>query len=222
MDAWISDLGLPSEPPGRRDNNRDKEPESSLSFTNGGGESLSTSSPSSMKSSSNADMVDILQIALPYADLAAAEAGQTIPVAAATTAVAARTHDEHDVTVGEPEAGPLCRHKYLVMGRLFKLHADFDAAIEGVLEGDKDGCVILIHETKDEEWTRVVWSRLRDVLAPRGRTFPTCVLGLFFVRGKEIRTIKPQRRRFTNFVASGSKRIISIMKVHVLLDNVQR
>ncbi|CAM9670942.1 unnamed protein product [Ectocarpus sp. 6 AP-2014] len=168
MAAWVSDLGLPSESPSRRDNNRDKGPQSPLSFTNGDGESLSTSIPSTIKSSSNADMADILQISVPYADLAAAEAGPTTPATAATTGVAARTHDEHDVTIGEQEAGPSCRHKYLVMGRLFKLHPDFDAAIEGILEGDKDGCVILIHETKDEEWTRVVWSRLRDVLAPRG------------------------------------------------------
>lgn len=175
MAAWVSDLGLPSEPPDRRDSNRDNGPQSPLSFTNGGGESLSTSIPSTIKSSSNADMADILQISLPYADLAAAEAGPTTSAAAATTGVAARKHDEHDVTIGEQEAGPSCRHKYLVMGRLFKLHPDFDVAIEGILEGDKDGCVILIHETKDEEWTRVVWSRLRDVLAPRGRTSPTCM-----------------------------------------------
>ncbi|CAN0554262.1 unnamed protein product, partial [Ectocarpus sp. 12 AP-2014] len=168
MAAWVPDLGLPSGPPGRRDINRDEGPQSPLFFTNGGGESLSTSISSAMKSSSSADMADILQISLPYADLAAAEAGPTTPAAAATTGVAARTHDEHDVTVGEQEAGPSCRQKYLVMGRLFKLHPDFDVAIEGILEGDEDGCVILIHETKDEEWTRVVWSRLRDVLAPRG------------------------------------------------------
>ncbi|CBJ29260.1 putative methyltransferase [Ectocarpus siliculosus] len=180
MAAWVSDLGLPSEPPGRRDNNRDKGPQSPLSFTNGGVESLSTSLPSTIKSSSNADMADVLQISVPYADLAAAEAGPTTPATAATTGVAARTHNEHDVTIGEQDAGPSCRHKYLVMGRLFKLHPDFDAAIEGILEGDKDGCVILIHETKDEEWTRVVWSRLRDVLAPRGRTPSTCMCdGLF-------------------------------------------
>lgn len=66
------------------------------------------------------------------------------------------------------ESGAECLRSYLVLGRLFKLHPKFDLAIEGILAGDVDGCVILIHETRDEEWTRAVWSRLRDSLVPQG------------------------------------------------------
>lgn len=63
----------------------------------------------------------------------------------------------------------LCLRTYLVLGRLFKLHPDFDVAIAGILAGDPFGCVVLIHETRDEEWTRVVWSRLRETLLPQGK-----------------------------------------------------
>ena len=71
-------------------------------------------------------------------------------------------------------AGPTtCRQNYLVLGRLFKLHPDFDAAINMILAGDPGGCVVLIHETTDEELTRVVWDRLRGLLAPQGKcTYP--------------------------------------------------
>lgn len=62
----------------------------------------------------------------------------------------------------------LCLRTYLVLGRLFKLHPDFDVAIAGILAGDPSGCVVLIHETRDEEWTRTVWSRLRETLLPQG------------------------------------------------------
>lgn len=63
---------------------------------------------------------------------------------------------------------PKCLRTYLVLGRLFKLHPDFDVAIAGILSGDPSGCVVLIHETRDEEWTRTVWSRLRGMLLPQG------------------------------------------------------
>lgn len=82
--------------------------------------------------------------------------------------VAAEASDDPESIAGRPWTGPSCVRNYLVMGRLFKVHPDFDTAVEGILAGDAGGCVVLIHETTDEEWTRVVWSRLRGVLVPRG------------------------------------------------------
>lgn len=72
--------------------------------------------------------------------------------------------DEHGL-----EGSTACQHTYLVLGRLFKLHPDFDAGIEKILSGDPKGCVILIHETTDEEWTRAVWDRLTHLLVPQGK-----------------------------------------------------
>lgn len=83
-------------------------------------------------------------------------------------AAAVEANTRSDPVGGEVWSNPLCSRIYLVLGRLFKLHPDFDAAIEGILAGDTNGCVVLIHETRDEEWTRVVWTRLRDVLVPKG------------------------------------------------------
>lgn len=74
----------------------------------------------------------------------------------------------YDSVSGEARLSPSCSRNYLVLARLFKMHPDFDAAIAGVLAGDADGCVVLIHETRDEEWTRVVLARLRELLVPRG------------------------------------------------------
>ncbi len=54
------------------------------------------------------------------------------------------------------------RKYYLVLARMFKLHPDTHATVEGI----RGGCVVLIHETIDEELTRAVWSRLRGALVP--------------------------------------------------------
>lgn len=94
--------------------------------------------------------------------------------AAAAVAAAKNDNTTFDVMHGEePRSGgsdaPNCLRTYLVLGRLFKLHPDFDVAIAGILAGDPSGCVVLIHETRDEEWTRTVWDRLRQVLLPQGR-----------------------------------------------------
>lgn len=77
---------------------------------------------------------------------------------------------EHPATykLDSSEWSARCRRTYLVLGRLFKLHPHFDAAIEGILAGDPRGCVLLIHETADEEWTRGVWRRLMAQLGPQG------------------------------------------------------
>lgn len=75
-------------------------------------------------------------------------------------------HDEKFRSGGSN--APKCLRIYLVLGRLFKLHPDFDVAIAGILAGDPSGCVVLIHETQHEEWTRTVWNRLREVLLPQG------------------------------------------------------
>ncbi|CAM9214198.1 unnamed protein product, partial [Discosporangium mesarthrocarpum] len=61
-------------------------------------------------------------------------------------------------------------HLYLVLGRLFKLHPEFDEAVAGILEEDPDGCVVLIHEKQEEEWTRAIWRRLMTKLTPLGET----------------------------------------------------
>jgi len=79
------------------------------------------------------------------------------------------TPDALDPAGGGLPTGSPCLRNYLVLARLFKLHPDFDAAVEGILVADADGCVVLIHETTDEEWTRAVWSRLRGALVQRGR-----------------------------------------------------
>lgn len=92
----------------------------------------------------------------------------TAATTAATVDAATPAHSKAESITGEPWTGPRCLRNYLVLGRLFKLHPDFDAAIEGILVRDAGGCVVLIHETTDEEWTRVVWSRLRKLLFPRG------------------------------------------------------
>lgn len=78
---------------------------------------------------------------------------------------------------------PSCLRTYLVFGRLFKLHSDFDPAIEGILVGDSAGCVVLIHETRDEEWTRAVWRTLIGKLASKGvQTLSTGISGLLLPR----------------------------------------
>lgn len=61
-----------------------------------------------------------------------------------------------------------CHRTYVVFGRLFKLHHDFDLTIEGIIAGDLNGCVILIHEKQDEAWTRAVWARLIRKLRSKG------------------------------------------------------
>ena len=75
-------------------------------------------------------------------------------------------HDE-ELRSGVSDA-PKCLRTYLVFGRLFKLHPDFDVAIAGILSGDPSGCVVLIHETQNEDLTRAVWNRLRGMLLPQG------------------------------------------------------
>ena len=83
-----------------------------------------------------------------------------------------------DPVSGEAWLNASCSKNYLVLARLFKLHPDFDAAVEGILAGDAGGCVVLIHETRDEEWTQVVWNRLRERLVPRG----ICVFRIMCLR----------------------------------------
>lgn len=103
--------------------------------------------------------------------------GRTSPVSpdsiTAGVALAPKTHRENvsggDVDEHGLEGSMACQHTYLVLGRLFKLHPDFDAGIEKILSGDPEGCVILIHETTDEEWTRAVWDRLTQLLVPQGK-----------------------------------------------------
>lgn len=96
-------------------------------------------------------------------------------IAAGGEVLAPKTPREN-VSGGEVEEHGLeestaCQHTYLVLGRLFKLHPDFDAGIEKILAGDPEGCVILIHETTDEEWTRAVWDRLTQLLVPQGKRY---------------------------------------------------
>lgn len=85
-----------------------------------------------------------------------------------------REHDSATATVTPTTPGCadpsalLCRQTYLVFGRLFKLHYAFDTAVEGILAKDSEGCVVLIHETRDEAWTRAVWERLTRKLSPTG------------------------------------------------------
>lgn len=71
------------------------------------------------------------------------------------------------VTASEPTLTG-CIHEYLILGRLFKLHPDFDTAVREILERDPAGCIVLIHETLNEDWTRAVWKRLTDKLRSVG------------------------------------------------------
>ncbi|CAM9920099.1 unnamed protein product, partial [Choristocarpus tenellus] len=57
---------------------------------------------------------------------------------------------------------------YLVLGRLFKLHPDFDNAVMSILEEDINGRVVVIHEKQEGEWTRAIWERLQKKLTPKG------------------------------------------------------
>jgi hypothetical protein len=50
-------------------------------------------------------------------------------------------------------------HVYLVLGRLFKLHPDFDGALLEVLHRDQQSVIALIQE-RQELWTQAVWRRL--------------------------------------------------------------
>lgn len=116
----------------------------------------------------------------PYSDntapLAAAEthaATQTPqPILRPHTTAGADRREYDNATATVTPANPsalLCRRSYLVFGRLFKLHYAFDTAIEGILAKDSEGCVVLIHEKRDEAWTRSVWKRLTGKLKPRGQ-----------------------------------------------------
>lgn len=112
----------------------------------------------------------------------------------ATAASAGTTEDNQTPAVAVREeldsvvSGVPCLRTYLVLGRLFKLHPDFDAVITGVLAGDADGCVVLIHETRDEEWTRAVWSRLGELLVPLGNYVDAAPTGIYLTQRRRNRS----------------------------------
>lgn len=91
----------------------------------------------------------------------------TTLVVPAVASGATAEQNKHDTDL-DSQGSTGCLRTYVVLGRLFKLHPEFDAAIKGILARDREGCVLLMHETTDEEWTRCVWSRLRGILLPLG------------------------------------------------------
>lgn len=188
MDAWKANPGLPSElPQNLNDNDNDNDDHVPRPFpTSGPAENLKNLPVStSTKAPPLSNIANTFKLTLPHANLdksAAVTVHTPTATATANTAdgaadtdavVAVLAHSKPESTSGEAWTGPSCLQNYLVLGRLFKLHPDFDAAIEGILVRDTGGCVVLIHETTDEEWTRVVWTRLREVLAPRGMHMST-------------------------------------------------
>uniref|UniRef100_A0A7S2CRM6 O-GlcNAc transferase C-terminal domain-containing protein n=1 Tax=Octactis speculum TaxID=3111310 RepID=A0A7S2CRM6_9STRA len=85
--------------------------------------------------------------------------GRVIPVRVsldtpATFGLAPESHDHEEV------------HTFLVLGRLFKLHPDFDEIILGILYADRLSCVVLIQE-RHELWTARVWERLQSAAQRR-------------------------------------------------------
>ncbi|CAM9713019.1 unnamed protein product, partial [Hapterophycus canaliculatus] len=159
VEAWTE---APREPPEHsRDSNSNKNDTTGNNprwpSTTGYSEKLNPPGTAVMGQSSPANVADAFMKAPPHVDLA-----EAVTVGQATAHGGPRRAND------ELGGWSPCRRNYLVMGRLFKLHPDFDDAIEGILAGDADGCVVLIHETKDEEWTRAVWTRLKKALVPRG------------------------------------------------------
>jgi predicted O-linked N-acetylglucosamine transferase (SPINDLY family) len=55
---------------------------------------------------------------------------------------------------------PEGRHLYLCPQSLFKLHPDFDAMLAGILDRDRDGCVVLV-ESQFAEWNDTIRDRFR-------------------------------------------------------------
>lgn len=145
MDVWLPQQESPSTPKG--DNS-----DATRSPGSGRPETSSIAPvPSTTKPALPSNVTDVAGISLSRAGV-----------------VEASTNNKPDPVSGETRFNPSCSRNYLVLARLFKMHPGFDAAIEGILAGDDGGCVVLIHETRDEEWTRVVWTRLREALLPRG------------------------------------------------------
>lgn len=161
---WSQDPGMPPDPP--RDINGD------CTTSNDGNETVDPS-PEASSSLASPEKPSSFHVFTERSSSANEEDASTRTDDGSTAAVLAHAtdHRESRLIGGEAEASASCRQNYLVMGRLFKLHPNFDSAIEGILAGDASGCVILIHETRDEEWTRDVWKRLRKVLVPRGDIF---------------------------------------------------
>lgn len=147
MDVWTDNPGPPPESPPTRAGDGD----ATCSPASDQPENLSVApAPGATKPGPPSNVTEVSRISLSRAG-----------------AVEASTRPRSSVS-GEGWRSPSCVRHYLVLARLFKIHPDFEAAIAGVLAGDADGCVVLIHETRDEEWTRVVWARLRGVLVPQG------------------------------------------------------
>lgn len=174
MEAWREFPAEPIEEPLDigRNNNDNTVDNPGLPSTTGFSENSDPPGSAVMEQSPPANVADAFKRIPTNGGLAeAAMAGETTTTAAATAAtvpITAAAHGAPPLMNDDPGAQLPCRRNYLVMGRLFKLHPDFDGAIEGILAGDTGGCVVLIHETKDEEWTRAVWSRLKEVLVPQG------------------------------------------------------
>lgn len=173
MDAWTADTtseptyDLNNENDNENDNDNDHHGPPSFP-TPGHAQRISQPfSTTTTKDLPISNVANTFKLTLPHANLATSAAAISHTTAAAAD-VGVSAHSEAESISGEPWTGPSCLRNYLVLGRLFKLHPDFDAAIEGILVRDAGGCVVLIHETRDEEWTRVVWSRLRESLFPRG------------------------------------------------------
>lgn len=114
MDAWRENPGLPPELPSTRDEVSD----ATRSPPPGGPKNLSLApAPRTTKPASSSDAEDVSGISLPR-----------------TAAVEANAGPER-VSV-EARFRPSCTRNHLVLARLFKMHPDFDAAIEGILAGD--------------------------------------------------------------------------------------
>ncbi|CAM9390627.1 unnamed protein product, partial [Scytosiphon promiscuus] len=175
VEAWVDIPGEPNEQPldtGRNNNDHRNNPRRPV--TTGYVKNLNPPDSAVMEQPPPDNPEDALKRTpknVGAAEAVIAGPGQTSTTAAATTAAVPSTTTAHGGPIlvnDEPGVRRPCSRNYLVMGRLFKLHPGFDGAVEGILAGDPAGCVVLIHETKDEQLTRAVWSRLKDVLVPGG------------------------------------------------------
>jgi predicted O-linked N-acetylglucosamine transferase (SPINDLY family) len=65
--------------------------------------------------------------------------------------------------MGIPDGSQIC----LVLGRLFKLHPDFDEALVDIILTSPENTVIVLIAEKISEWNDTIYERIRDVLESR-------------------------------------------------------
>ena len=59
-------------------------------------------------------------------------------------------------SIGVPSDSKIC----MVLGRLFKMHPDFDEALAGILMGTPDNVVLVFVAEKLGEWNEIIYERL--------------------------------------------------------------